>query len=170
MEIDFLIRIIVVTSMLFFMLSKAQAKESALVTFKVLSLSTALKLAQETLNDCESKGFQVAVAVVDRFGTLQVLLRDRFAGPHTVETAHRKAWTAASFKTDTLELSKLTEAGEPFSPIRFVPGALMAGGGVQVRSAGSLVAGLGVSGAPGGDLDDACARYGIEAISELLEF
>ena len=160
--------LLIAAAIMFFCLpSKA---DEALVNFKVLSLSTALELAQETLNDCRNNGYQIAVAVVDRFGNLQVLLRDRFAGPHTTETARRKAWTAASFKTDTIELSKLSQAGEPFSPIRFVTGALMAGGGVQVKSAGSIVAGIGVSGAPGGDLDDACARVGIEAIAEKLEF
>ena len=148
----------------------AIADESSLVNFKVLSLSTALELAQNTLQNCQKNGFQIAVAVVDRFGHLQVLLRDRFAGPHTIEAAQKKAWTAASFRTDTLELSGLTEAGQPFSSLRFVKNALMAGGGVQVKSAGSLVAGVGVSGAPGGELDDACAKVGIESIAEKLEF
>lgn len=146
------------------------AEESPLVSFKVLSLSTALELAQNTLQNCQKNGFQITVAVVDRFGHLQVLLRDRFAGPHTIEAAQRKAWTAASFRTDTLELSELTKSGQPFSPLRFVKDALMAGGGVQVKSAGSLVAGIGVSGAPGGELDDACAKVGIESIAEKLEF
>ena len=140
------------------------------VTFKVLSLNTALELAQKTLNSCQKEGYQISVAIVDRFGNLQVLLRDRFAGPHTIEAARRKAWTAASFKTDTIDLSKLTQAGQPFAPIKFVTGALMAGGGVQVKSAGSIVAGIGVAGAPGGLLDDKCAKDGIEEIAEKLEF
>ena len=165
-----MIRFLVICLLTINPLPRALAEDSALVTFKILSLSTAMKLAEETLKNCQSKGFQVAVAVVDRSGVTQVLLRNRFAGPHTVEVARRKAWTAASFKTDTLELSKLTEAGQPFSALRFVPGSMMAGGGVQVRSAGSLVAGIGVSGAPGGEVDDACARYGIETIAEELEF
>lgn len=151
-------------------ISPAKAEESALVDFKVLSLGTALELAQQTLADCRKRGFQVAVAVVDRFGNTQVLLRDRFAGPHTSETARRKAWTAVSFRTDTLELSDLTKSGQPMSSVRFVTDALMAGGGVQVEAAGSIVAGIGVSGAPGGDADDACARVGIEAITDKINF
>lgn len=148
----------------------ARAEDETLVTFKMLTLDTALELAQLTLEECRNGGYQIAVAVVDRFGNTQVILRDRFAGVHTTETARRKAWSAVSFRTDTLELSKLTEAGEPFSALRFVPNALMAGGGVIVESAGSIVAGVGVSGAPGGDLDDACARVGIEGILDKLEF
>ena len=148
----------------------AKAEEPALVSFKVLSPAVALELAQATLENCREQGFQVAVSVVDRAGTAQVLLRDRFAGPHTPETARRKAWTAVSFRTDTLELSKLSQAGEELSPVRHIPGALMVGGGVQVEAAGSIVAGVGVSGAPGGAADDACARAGIEAIEDKIAF
>ena len=148
----------------------AVAEEPALVTFKVLNPSVALDLAQAALENCRKSGFQVAVSVVDRFGTPQVLLRDRFAGPHTPETARRKAWTAISFRTDTLELSKLSLAGQSQSGVRFVEGALMIGGGVPVEAEGSIVAGIGISGAPGGAADDACARAGIEAVADKIAF
>ena len=146
------------------------AEEKSLVTFKILTLDTAMELAQASLADCRKRGYQVTIAVVDRFGTVQVILRDRFAGPHTPETARRKAWTAISFRTDTLSLAELTQAGKEPSGVRFVSEALMVGGGVPVEAAGSIVAGIGVSGAPGGDQDDACARAGIEAITDKLEF
>ena len=61
--------------------------QPALVSFKVMALETAQRLAQARLDDCRKKGYQVAVSVVDRLGTVQVTLRDRFAGVHTVETA-----------------------------------------------------------------------------------
>ncbi len=148
----------------------ATAEEPALVTFKVLNPSVALELAQAALENCRKSGYQVAVSVVDRFGTPQVLLRDRFAGPHTPETARRKAWTAISFRTDTLELSKISAAGQAQSGVRFVSDALMIGGGVPVEAAGSIVAGIGISGAPGGEADDACARAGIEAVADKIAF
>ncbi len=148
----------------------AVAQDEALVTLKVMTPEAALTLAQAALKDCRNRGYQVAVAVVDRFGNLQVLLRDRFAGPHTPETARRKAWTAVSFRTDTLSMAELTEAGKEASGVRFVDQALMIGGGVVVQAAGSIVGGVGVSGAPGGAADDACARVGIAAIQEDLEF
>ncbi len=148
----------------------AAAEDPALVTFKVLSPSVALELAQAAMENCRKSGFQVAVSVVDRFGTPQILLRDRFAGPHTPETARRKAWTAISFRTDTLELSKISAAGQAQSGVRFVSDALMIGGGVPVEAAGSIVAGVGISGAPGGEADDACARAGIEAVADKIEF
>ena len=147
-----------------------QAEETALVEFKVLAPATALELAQAALESCRKAGFQVAVSVVDRFGTPQVLLRDRFAGPHTPETARRKAWTAVSFRGDTLDLSKASQAGQPQSGVRFVSDALMLGGGVQIEAAGSIVGGVGVSGAPGGQEDDTCARAGIEAVSDKISF
>lgn len=87
--------------------------QDALVAYKVLSPDTALELAQASLQACRAKGFQVAVAVVDRFGQPQVMLRDRFAGPHTPSTATNKAWTAVSFRTNTSDLIALSQPGQP---------------------------------------------------------
>ncbi|HJO74505.1 MAG TPA: heme-binding protein [Rhodospirillales bacterium] len=150
--------------------SPVQAQEGALITFKTLTLEAATELAQGALAECRKRGFQVAVAVVDRGGNVQVMLRDRFAGPHTTETARRKAWTAVSFHTDTQAMATLTQPGELVFGTRQIPGALMLGGGVPIEAGGSIVGGVGVSGAPGGDSDDACARAGIEAIFDKLEF
>jgi uncharacterized protein GlcG (DUF336 family) len=144
--------------------------EEALISFKVLSPAVALELALATLEACRNEGYQVSVAVVDRFGITQVILRDRYAGVHTPETARRKAWTAVSFRTDTATMAELTQAGQSLSAVRFVTDAFMGGGGVPVEAAGSLVGGIGVSGAPGGPADDACARAGIEAIEDKIAF
>ncbi|MEK9755279.1 MAG: heme-binding protein, partial [Rhodospirillaceae bacterium] len=130
----------------------------------------ALELARAILADCRKRGYQVAVSVVDRSGVEQIMLRDRFAGPHTPETARLKAYTAASFRTDTQSMMTATQAGEPQSGIRHRPGTLMVGGGVPVDAGGTLVGAVGVSGAPGGDMDDACARVGIEAMADKLAF
>ncbi len=148
----------------------AAEETSALVSFKVMRPELAVELAQGALVDCRKRGYQVAVAVVDRSGILQALIRDRFAGPHTPDTARRKAWTAVSFRTDTLSMAELTASGATQSGVRFVTEALMVGGGVPVESAGTIVAGIGVSGAPGGREDDACARAAIESIVEKLVF
>lgn len=146
------------------------AEGKATVTFRSLTLETALDLAEATLEACRGEGFQIAVSVVDRGGSLQVALRDRFAGPHTPDTSYRKAWTAISFRTDTLELSKLTESGEAWA-IRNVNKALPLGGGVQIREGdGNLVGAVGVSGAPSGTNDDKCARAGIGAIADRISF
>ncbi len=82
--------------------------QEALTTYKSLSPDLALDLARAVLGNCRSRGFQVAVAVVDRFGATQVILRDRYAGPHTLPTASGKAWTAATFRTSTTELNRIS--------------------------------------------------------------
>jgi len=141
-----------------------------LFTNKSLTPETALTAASAALEKCRSEGFQSAVAVVDKMGILQVLLRDRYAGAHTPDTAIGKAWTAASFRTNTTTLMTLTQAGQVQSGVRHVPGAIMIGGGLIIEAAGSIVGAIGVSGAPGGDQDDLCAEAGIEAIQDLIAF
>jgi len=119
---------------------------------------------------CRKNGHQVAVAVVDRSGLLQVLLRDRFAGAHTLEIAPGKAWTAASFRISTTALAAETQAGKPMSGIRATPRVMAIGGGLVIEAGGSVLGAIGVSGAPGGDADDACAQAGIKAIADAIEF
>ena len=146
------------------------AEEKALISIQVLTPDAALALAKATLQACRDKGFQVAVAVVDRMGVPQVMLRDRYAGAHTPSTATRKAWTATSFRTNTRTMVEETQAGKMQSGIRFVENALMLGGGVLVEANGSTVGAVGVSGSPTGENDDACAKAGIAAIEDKLLF
>ena len=143
--------------------------DGSLVTFQTLSPDVALELASTALASCSTRGYQVAVAVVDRMGIVQVMLRDRFAGSHTPDTAQRKAWTAVSFRSDTLSLTENTGHGSAQSGARHISGALMLGGGVPVTASGSIVAGVGVSGAPSGAADHACALAGIAAVEARLE-
>jgi len=144
--------------------------EEGLVAYKSLGPELALDLARAALANCRTRGYQVAVAVVDRFGVTQVMLRDRFAGPHTPSTASGKAWTAASFKTSTTELNAISQPGMMQAGIRNLPGAVVIAGGLIVEAGGSLIGAVGVSGAPGGDADEACAKAGIDAIRDKLDF
>ena len=137
---------------------------------KMLTLETAATAAQAALAHCRKAGHQVAVAVVDRAGVLQVLVRDRYAGQHTVEFATQKAWTSASFKMSTAALAAETQAGKPMSGMRANPRVLAIGGGQVIEAAGSLLGAIGVSGAPGGEADDACALAGLRAIADAIEF
>lgn len=148
----------------------ARADEEVLVTLKIMTPETALTLAQAALQNCRDKGYQVAVAVVDRSGIVQVILRDRYAGMHTVDTARRKAWTAVSFRTDTTVMAENSQAGKEASGVRFVDDTMMIGGGMVVRAAGAIIGGIGVSGAPGGSADDECAKAGIDAVQGDLDF
>ena len=143
--------------------------QTATHAVRVLTPEAALKATQAALASCRQQGFQVAVAVVDRFGVAQTMLRDRFAGPHTPEFATNKAWTAVSFRTSTTELARATQPGQPSSGIRVIARFAGVGGGLLIEAGGSIVGGIGVSGAPSGDADDACAKAGIAAIRDELE-
>jgi uncharacterized protein GlcG (DUF336 family) len=140
-----------------------------LVTQRALTPEIAYKAARAALDYCRGKGYQVGVAVVDRAGVTQVFLRDRFGGAHTVDMATNKAWTAASFRIATSALSVETQPGQPMSGIRALPRVLAAGGGLPIEAAGSVVGAIGVSGAPGGDADDDCAKAGVKAILADIE-
>ena len=146
-----------------------QVHAQATFTQRILTPETALKAAQAALKKCRDSGYQVTVAVVDRMGVAQVLLRDRFAGPHTTDMATAKAWTAVSFRTSTAELAEATQPGRPQSGIRNRPGVAAVGGGLIIEASGSLLGGIGVSGAPGGREDEMCAAAGIAAIREDIE-
>ena len=143
--------------------------QGATYTARLLTPETALKATLAALEDCRKRGYQVAVAVVDRSGVAQTMLRDRFAGPHTVNTAINKGYTAISFRTDTLELSKQTQGGSPSSGVRAIPNVVAIGGGVVIQAGGALLGAIGVSGAPGGEADEACAKAGIAAIRDDVE-
>lgn len=147
----------------------AAAQDASFAT-KSLTLETAQKAAQAALKKCRDDGYQVAVAVVDRSGITQVMLRDRFAGPHTPTMAEDKAWSAATFRTNTADLDRVTQPGMPQSGIRHRPRVVVVAGGMIIEGAGSLLGAIGVSGAPGGDLDDVCAKAGIAAIRDSIDF
>ena len=148
----------------------SSGEDTSFASFRVLKPELALQAAQGAMSECRKRGYQIAVSVVDRFGILQVTLRDQLAGPHTTNTAYRKAWTAVSFRTETSELAKMTEAGEAWA-IRTVKNALPLGGGVRILAGeGDMLGAIGVSGAPSGGEDDACAKAGIAVISESIEF
>lgn len=146
------------------------AQAPATFSSKSLTPEFALKAAQAALAHCRKEGYQVAVAVVDRSGVAQVMLRDRLAGAHTPEMAVSKAWTAVSFRTNTTALAEESQPGKSMSGIRHLPRVAAVGGGLMIEGGGSLLGGIGVSGAPGGAADDACAKAGIKAIADELEF
>ena len=144
--------------------------QSGTYTARLLTPETALKATVAALEECRKRGYQVAAAVVDRSGVAQAMLRDRFAGPHTVGTAINKGFTAISFRIDTLELAKQTLSGLPSSGVREIPNVVAVGGGVLIQAGGATLAAIGVSGAPGGEADDACAKAGIAAIRDEIDF
>jgi uncharacterized protein GlcG (DUF336 family) len=144
--------------------------DEAIVTYKSLAPDVAFDLARAALQACRKDGYQVAVAVLDRFGAPLVLLRDRYAGLPALDIATDKAWTAIGFHANTSDLAKSMETGRLPIGQAGIPRIVMVAGGVTIESAGALLGAVGVAGAPGGDKDEACAQAGVDAIRSKVEF
>ncbi|MFI6871538.1 heme-binding protein [Nocardia sp. NPDC050406] len=127
-----------------------------------LTIDAATRAAQAALDAAEQQNQRVSVAVVDRDGNTLVTLRGDGAGPQSYDSAERKAFTAVSWNAPTSELSKRL-AGAP--TLADIPGTLFLAGGAPVTAGGAPIAGIGVAGAPSGDLDEQFARAGVEELS-----
>jgi len=131
----------------------------------VLALSMANKAIQAALEACKKDGYRVSVSVVDRAGVLRAMGRADGAGPHTVDSSRKKAYTAASVRRPTSELADLITKIPSLQSLRDMNGdILILGGGLPIEIGGEVVGGIGVGGAPGTHLDDACAQEGLDAI------
>ena len=131
----------------------------------VLTLALADKAVHAAMESCKKDGYRVSASVVDRAGVLRNMVRADGAGPHTVESSRKKAYTAASLRRPTTELAELIAKVPALQGLRDMnENILMLGGGLPVEIAGEVVGGIGVGGAPGAHLDEACARAGLDAI------
>lgn len=131
----------------------------------VLPLALANKAAAAALDKCKQDGYRVSVAVVDRAGVLRVLMRGDGAGPHTTDSSSKKAYTAASLGRPTSELADLIAKVPFLQALREMNDRiLILGGGLPIQFGNEVVGGVGVGGAPGAHLDDACAQAGLDSI------
>lgn len=154
-----------VTGLLFSAALQAE-EQPVLVNIKRISLDTALTMAKAAIDQCRKEGVQVAVTVIDRGGHPQVVLRDVLAMDLTLTISKQKAYTAMSFNTPTANLtSRFTE---PFS-IGKIDGIVISRGGLPIAAGGNILGGIGVSGAPSGKTDEACAQAGLNAVRDDLE-
>ena len=144
--------------------------EEGIITYKSLAPDVAFDLARAALLKCRTDGYQVAVVVIDRFGTPLVSVRDRYAGLGALEIATGKAWTAVTFTRNTSDMIKAIKDGELSAGLATLPKVTMLAGGLVIEAGGSLLGGVGVAGAPGGDKDEACAKAGLESVQDKLEF
>lgn len=164
-------RVLLAASLLFVCAGVPPAlPEEAVVSYKSLSPDVAFDLARAALLACRENGFQVAVAVLDRTGQPQVLLRDQYAGLPAANTASDKAYTALGFGKDTSELVRSVETGQLSAGLSKLPRVLFLAGGLTIQSGGSLLGAVGVAGAPGGEKDEICAKAGLAAIQDRLDF
>ena len=135
---------------------------------KIMTLDLARDIANQALEACRKKGYNTAVVVVDRSGDAQVVLRDVYVSRHAIEMAQRKANAVILSGISTREFLK--NRGAIRAELNEIPGILLLEGGLPIRAGGALIGAVGISGAPGGDKDEACAAAGIKAVQERLDF
>ncbi len=139
-----------------------------IVTYKQMSLELATRIAQDALTTCRDRGYQVSAVVVDRSGNMQVALRDVYASRFTTEIAQRKANAVIMSGTDSGSLRKNRE--DIRQELNHINGLIVMEGALPVLSNGILLGAIGVSGAPGGDKDAACAAVALKGVEERLIF
>jgi uncharacterized protein GlcG (DUF336 family) len=147
---------------------QAQTPAPAVRTEKNISLALANQIAAEAVAACAANGYNVAATVVDRAGTVRAVQRADNAGPHTLASSERKAWTSASAKSATQAMMEGAQKNAGAANLVYLPGFLLLGGGVPVKSGNEVIGAVGVGGAPGGHLDDQCANAAIEKVKGLL--
>ena len=135
---------------------------------KLMTLDLARDIANHTLEACRKQGYQTAVVVVDRAGDPQVVLHDVYVSRHAIEIAARKASAVILSGVSSGEFRK--SRADIHAELNEIPGVLLLQGGLPIRAGGSLIGAVGVSGAPGGEKDEACAAAGLKAVQERLDF
>jgi uncharacterized protein GlcG (DUF336 family) len=145
----------------------AAPARAQLIERKDMSYPMALAIAQGALEDCKAKGYPVSVVVVDRDGVNMVALRADGAGPHTMENARRKAYTALTFKMTSEDFAKAMEQNPVRRQQATLPGVIGIPGGVPVKVGNDVIAGVGLSGSPG--VDEPCVRAGLAKVADQLK-
>jgi uncharacterized protein GlcG (DUF336 family) len=146
--------------------ASAQGAEDAIKRWNDVSMDMAKRIAEATLAECRSKGFNTAAVVVDRAGDVLVMLRDEDATPQTAELARRKAYTARVFRSSTLDWAKRTENDKMLTPQRELHDVIALGGGIPIMLGNETIGGVGSAGSSQPQ-DDACARAGVAAFPML---
>ena len=139
-----------------------------LLNHKDLSLATALTIATTAGETCKSQGHRVTVAVVGRTGEIIVHLRGDDASPHTIENSQRKAFTARTFRTSSGEFAQRQKDNPPGAAL-WLTGISATAGGLPIKVGEDVIGAVGVSGSPGGDKDEACAKAGLDKVADQLK-
>ena len=139
-----------------------------LIEHKDLSLAAALTIATAAAERCKAEGYTVSVAVVGREAQLLVHLRGDGSPPHSMENSYRRAYTALTFRRPTIEVEKRMRA-DPADQLTRLEHVMAAQGGLPIVVGGDVIGAVAVSGAPGGDKDEACAKAGIDKVADQLK-
>ena len=138
------------------------------LTVKTISLDLAQEIAMVSVEACRKKGYQVSAVVVDRNGLIQAALRDDLASRFTLQIAEEKANSVILSGTNSGEFRKSRSDIRP--ELNHMDDIIIMQGALPIEIAGSRIGAIGVSGAPGGDIDEACAQSALEKVSERLDF
>ncbi|HEY0264845.1 MAG TPA: heme-binding protein [Granulicella sp.] len=142
-------------------------RAQTLLTQKALSSDAAMAIVHGALDKCHADGYRVSLTVLDSSGLVKIQVRGDGTGPHTLEHSRRKAYTALTFKRTSAETAKAWASATTPPPV--IEGTVGAAGGVPIKAGNDVIGAVGVSGAPGGEKDEACALAGIAKIGELLK-
>jgi uncharacterized protein GlcG (DUF336 family) len=140
--------------------------QSALVSERSITVDAAMKMAQAALEECRSKGYKVSITVLNRHARPALRLSDDGINPHTWENSERKAYTAFTTRAPSVEMAKRTQPG--LAGFLQLDKTTTIEGGLPIMAGKELVGSIGISGAPGGDKDAACAQVGIDKIAKDL--
>src|SRR5579864_4926112 len=141
--------------------------QAQLLTHRDLSYPMAKTIAEAAIESCGAKGYAVSAVVVDRAGDTMVALRADNAGPHTMENARRKAYTARSFRTATSAYAKKFADNDPVVRQQVtLPNVIAIPGGLPVKVGDDVVGGIGASGSPG--VDEPCVQAGLDRVADQL--
>ena len=150
-------------------LSLTSAASAQLLQEKNMPLALAADLARESVAACSAQGYNVTAAVVDRAGVVRAVLRADNAGPHTVDAARRKAFTSASTRLPTSTAAENVQKNPAAAQLVAIDGFLVLAGGVPVKVGSETIGAIGVGGAPGGNLDEACANAALAKVQDQLK-
>jgi len=158
----------ILAGFLFFILVMPAVQATDVVNVKLMTLDLAVDIAQGAIDACREEGYQISVVVVDRSGRTQVVMRDIFANQYMTQLAQAKANAVVLSNTSSSALRK--NRADIAAELNLLDDLLVLDGGLPVTVAGSMIGAVGVSGAPGGDKDEACAQSGIDGVQERLDF
>jgi uncharacterized protein GlcG (DUF336 family) len=137
-------------------------------TFKILPVTLAIEAAEAAMASCRGQGYNISVAIVDRAGDLRLLVVGEGASSLSRALSRRKAYTSAMRRTTTADLAKQVATPGAFNPTLYDTRMVTALGGVPIKVGNETIGAIGVSGAPGGDKDEACANAGLAKIGDRL--
>ncbi len=146
----------------------AAPAQAQLLTHKDLSLATALTIATTAIETCKGQGYRVSATILGREGQIILQLRGDDTGPHTIENSMKKAYTARTFRIPSGEFVQRVK-DNPTTGAVHLTNIVAAQGALPIKIGDEVIGAAGVSGAPGGEKDEACVKAGLDKIAEQLK-